>query len=75
MSEGKVSSQSGEDLLSSTSCDIVEVYDSERSREPDHEKSIVIDGLTAPTNVKGITKLLGHVGWYRKDRISNCEIT
>ena len=26
----------------------------------------VIDGLAAPTNAKGIAKLLGHVGWYRE---------
>ena len=66
MSEGKVSPQSVEDLFSSTSCYIVEVYGSERSRELDHEKIVMIDECTASTNVKGITKLLGHVGWYRK---------
>ena len=26
----------------------------------------MVDGLSAPTNPKGIAKLLGHVGWYRE---------
>ena len=39
---------------------------SEKMREPDPYKIAVIDGLATPTNAKGITKLLGHVGWYRE---------
>ena len=26
----------------------------------------MIDGLATPTNAREITKLLGHVGWYRE---------
>ena len=37
---------------------------SERFREADPEKIAMIDGMFAPTNTKGITKLLGYVGWY-----------
>ena len=39
---------------------------SEKGREPDQDKIAVIDGLATPTNAKVITKLLGHVGWYRE---------
>ena len=39
---------------------------SEKGREPDPEKIVVIDGLSAPTNAEGIAKLLGHVGWYHE---------
>ena len=39
---------------------------SEKGMEPDLEKIVVIDGLAAPTNAKGIAKLLGHTGWYRE---------
>ena len=38
----------------------------EKGREPDPDKIAVIDELLTPTNAKGIAKLLGHVGWYRK---------
>ena len=37
-----------------------------KGREPDPEKIAVIDELEAPTNAKGIAKLLRHVGWYRE---------
>ena len=37
---------------------------SEKGREPDPEKIVVIDRLSAPTNAKDIAKLLGHVSWY-----------
>ena len=39
---------------------------SEKGREPDPDKIAVIGGLETPNNVKGISKLLGHVGWYRE---------
>lgn len=39
---------------------------SEKIRESDPEKIAVIEGLDTPTNVRGIFKLLGHVGWYRE---------
>ena len=39
---------------------------SKKSREPDPEKIVIINELAIPTNAKGITKLLGHVGWYKK---------
>ena len=39
---------------------------SEKGREPDPDKIAVINGLATSTNAKGITTLLGHVGWYRK---------
>jgi hypothetical protein len=39
---------------------------SEKEREPDPEKIEVISGLATPTNAKEITKLLGHVRWYRE---------
>ena len=39
---------------------------SEKMREPVPDKIAVIDGLATPTNVNGIAKLLGHVGWYRE---------
>lgn len=35
-------------------------------REPDPDKIAYIDGLAIPTNIKGIAKLLAHVGWYRE---------
>lgn len=40
--------------------------DSEQGREPDPEKVKVITGVPPPTDVKGIQKTLGHVGWYRE---------
>ena len=39
---------------------------SEKGREPHPDKIAMIDGLSTPTNAKGIAKLLGHVGWYRE---------
>lgn len=39
---------------------------SEKGREPDSEKIVVIDNLATPTNAIGITKLQGHVGWCRE---------
>ena len=39
---------------------------SENGREPDPDKIAVIDGLETPKNAKGISKLLGHVRWYRE---------
>ena len=39
---------------------------SENGREPDPDKVAVIDELETPKNAKGISKLLGHVGWYRE---------
>lgn len=39
---------------------------SEKRREPDSKKIVVIDSLVTSTNAKGIAKLLGHVGWYRE---------
>ena len=39
---------------------------SEKGREPHPDKIAVIDGLATPKNAKGISKLLGHVGWYRE---------
>ena len=39
---------------------------SEKGREPDPDKVAVINELSIPTNAKGITKLLEHVGWYRE---------
>ena len=39
---------------------------SERRREPDSDKIAVIKGLEAPTNAKGIAKLLEHMGLYRE---------
>lgn len=36
----------------------------EKGRELDPEKIKVIDSLLAPSNTKGIAKLLGHVRWY-----------
>jgi hypothetical protein len=35
---------------------------SEKIRESDPEKIAVIESLDTPTNVRGISKLLGHVG-------------
>jgi hypothetical protein len=43
---------------------------SEEGREPDPKKVAVISNLATPTNFKGISKLLGYVGWYR-ELISN----
>lgn len=37
-----------------------------KKEKPDLEKIAVIDEFEALTNAKGIAKLLGHVGWYRK---------
>ena len=39
---------------------------SSKGREPDPDKIIAISELATPTNSKGISKLLGHVGWYRE---------
>ena len=39
---------------------------SEKGREPDSNKIVVIDELATLTNAKEIAKLLGHVSWYRK---------
>ena len=39
---------------------------SKNGREPDPDKITVITELPTPTNVKGIAKLLRHVGWYRE---------
>ena len=39
---------------------------SKNGREPDPDKIAVIDELETPKNAKGISKLLGHVGWYRE---------
>jgi hypothetical protein len=39
---------------------------SEKGRKLDPEKIEAISELATPTNTKGIAKLLGHVGWYRK---------
>ena len=39
---------------------------SEKRKEPDSDKVVVIDGLATPKNAKGIAKLLGHIGWYRE---------
>ena len=39
---------------------------SEKGREPDPDKIVAISELATPTNSKGISKLLGHVGWYRE---------
>jgi hypothetical protein len=38
---------------------------SESGIEPDPEKVEVIHNLKPPTNVKGVQKVLGHIGWYR----------
>jgi hypothetical protein len=38
---------------------------SEAGTEPDPEKVEVIHNLKPPTNVKGIQRVLGHIGWYR----------
>ena len=35
---------------------------SEKWREPEPEKIVVIDGFPTPTNARKMTKLLGHVG-------------
>ena len=35
---------------------------SSKGREPDPDKIIAISELASPTNSKGISKLLGHVG-------------
>ena len=45
-----------------------------KGREPDPAKIAVIDELEAPTNAKGIAKLLGHVGWYRESIPSYAKI-
>ena len=39
---------------------------SKDGREPDPEKVRVITELPPPTDVKGIQRTLGHVGWYRE---------
>ena len=39
---------------------------SEKGRLSDRDKIAMINGLAIPINGKGITKLLGHVGWYRE---------
>lgn len=39
---------------------------SKNGREPDPEKVAVIKNLAAPENVKGVERLLGHIGWYRE---------
>ena len=39
---------------------------SDKGREPDPDKIVIIDELATPTNAKGIVKLLGHVGWYKE---------
>ena len=39
---------------------------SKNGREPYPDKIAVIDGLATPKNAKGVSKLLGHVGWYRE---------
>ena len=43
---------------------------SEAGKEPDPEKVEVIANLKPPTNVKGVQRVLGHIGWYR-DRIED----
>lgn len=43
---------------------LFEYVGSPKRRKPNPDKIVMIDGLTIPTNVKGIAKLLGHVGWY-----------
>ena len=35
-------------------------------REPDPTKVEVIVNLQPPTNVKGVQRALGHIGWYRE---------
>jgi hypothetical protein len=37
----------------------------EAGTEPDPEKVEVIHNLKPPTDVKGIQRVLGHIGWYR----------
>ena len=39
---------------------------SEKGREPDPNKITIIDGLATLKHAKRISKLLGHVGWYRE---------
>ena len=45
-----------------------------KGRELDPAKIAVIDELEAPTNAKGIAKLLGHVGWYKELILSYAKI-
>ncbi len=39
---------------------------SKDGREPDPEKVAVIKNLAPPINVKGVERMLGHIGWYRE---------
>lgn len=39
---------------------------SKHGREPDPEKVKVIADLSPPTDVKGVQRTLGHIGWYRE---------
>ena len=39
---------------------------SKHGREPDPEKIAVITNLAPPVNVKGVERVLGHIGWYRE---------
>ena len=39
---------------------------SKDGREPDPEKVAVIKNLAPPVNVKGVERVLGHIGWYRE---------
>ena len=39
---------------------------SKHGREPDPEKVAVITNLAPPVNVKGVERVLGHIGWYRE---------
>jgi hypothetical protein len=48
---------------------------SKKGREPGLKKIAVMDGLATPTNVRGIAKLLGHVGWYRNFSKTAVSIT